>query len=138
MTMLLSSMPTLSPRNSNNAVHCVFPYRHAQDRTTWVFDDARFGVSEEPFILGASEAIHRVVARKFPNADRLKVIFAATPIPSADVVLRRVWNGENAALHGCNYHDGVAEFWLCPAMMRYFAGAVAPEKIYVVLTESGD
>lgn len=132
MVASLMSSPIAQP--VANAVHVIFPYRHRQDRATWVFDDERFGLHEEPFVLGASEAIERVVARKCPAADRLKVVFSLSPLPGADLVLRRVWNGEGPALHGCAYHDGTAELWLCPAMTHYLPGELAPEAIYAVIT----
>jgi hypothetical protein len=30
----------------------------------WVFDDDRFGLHQEPFVRGASEAIERIVQRR--------------------------------------------------------------------------
>ena len=32
-----------------NAIHVIVPYRHA---STWVFDDPRVGLSQEPFVSG--------------------------------------------------------------------------------------
>ena len=49
---------------NRTAVHLIHAYRHPKMRNTWVFDDARFGLTEEPFVLGASEAIDRVVKNR--------------------------------------------------------------------------
>lgn len=67
-----------TPLHVANAVHVIFPYRHPEDRTLWVFDDARFGLVQEPFVFGASEAIERLAAEKLGAVDRVKVIFSAT------------------------------------------------------------
>ena len=37
-----------------NAIHVIVPYRHA---STWVFDDPRVGLSQEPFVSGIPEMI---------------------------------------------------------------------------------
>lgn len=120
-----------TPSPVANAVHVIFPYRHPHDRTLWVFDDARFGLVQEPFVLGASEAVERLAVEKLGAVDRLKVIFSATPLPNPDRVLRRVWEGDAPDVNGCQYHDGTAELWLCPAMTHYLSGAIAPENIYL-------
>jgi hypothetical protein len=119
------------PPTVANAVHVIFPYRHPQDQTLWVFDDPRFGLREEAFVFGASEAIERLVAEKLGGADKLKVIFSTTPLPDADRVLQRVGDGLAPEANGCRYHDGTAELWLCPAMTHYLPGGVAPERIFV-------
>jgi hypothetical protein len=49
-----------------NAIHVIVPYRHA---STWVFDDPRVGLSQEPFVSGIPEMIDTMVAN-IPNAEK--------------------------------------------------------------------
>ncbi len=49
----------------SNAIRVVFPYRYED---TWVFDDERVGLMQEPFISGIPEIIDSLVA-DIPNAD---------------------------------------------------------------------
>jgi hypothetical protein len=42
-----------------NAINVIAPYRYLN---TWVFDDARVGLVQEPFISGADSIIDRAVA----------------------------------------------------------------------------
>jgi len=49
-----------------NAIHVIMPYRHA---STWVFDDPRVGLSQEPFVSGIPEMIDVMVA-DIPNAEK--------------------------------------------------------------------
>jgi len=115
----------------SNSIHVIHPYRHPQNPKTWVFDDERHGLVQEPFVLGASEAIDRIVSKKFGDTDRVEMIFSITPIPNADCVLKRVMAGYSPDKLGCTYHDGTEELWLCPAMTHYFGTERAPEEIYI-------
>ena len=116
-----------------NAVYVIRPYRAKASPKTWVFDDDRFGLVQEPFVFGASEAIERVVKRKLGAVDQAEIIFAETPLPESDVVLRRIGTGADPDVQGCRYHDGVDELWLCPAMTHYFPGSPAPETIQIAI-----
>ena len=49
-----------------NAIHVIVPYWHA---STWVFDDPRAGLSQEPFVSGISEMIDTIV-ENIPNAEK--------------------------------------------------------------------
>jgi hypothetical protein len=49
-----------------NEINVISPYKHLG---MWVFDDARVGLNQEPFVAGADTWIDRVVA-DIPNADR--------------------------------------------------------------------
>jgi hypothetical protein len=44
-----------------NAIHVIVPYRHA---STWVFDDPRVGLSQEPFVSGIPEMIDTIGKEK--------------------------------------------------------------------------
>jgi hypothetical protein len=47
-----------------NEIYVISPYKH---HGTWVFDDARVGLLQEPFVAGADTWMDRVVA-DIPNA----------------------------------------------------------------------
>jgi len=49
-----------------NVIHVIMPYRHA---STWVFDDPRVGLSQEPFMSGIPEMIDTMV-ESIPNAEK--------------------------------------------------------------------
>jgi hypothetical protein len=106
-------------------------YPYLKD-SCWVFDDARTGLKEEAFVLGATEMITRVIASKsIPNADYgFALTFAAEPFAGYDVELR--WLRADPA--GGNWYEGDVvgkrmEAWLCPALLLYFH--TAPIKIFV-------
>src|SRR5262245_17692656 len=61
-----------------NAINVISPYKHLG---MWVFDDARVGLVQEPFVAGADTMIDRVVA-DIPNAQQgFTLIFSALPFP---------------------------------------------------------
>jgi len=61
-----------------NAINVISPYKH---HGMWVFDDARVGLVQEPFVAGADTMIDRVVA-DIPDADRgFTMIFSVTAFP---------------------------------------------------------
>ena len=65
-----------------NAIHVIVPYRHA---STWVFDDPRVGLSQEPFVSGIPEMIDTMVAN-IPNAEKgFRLLFASEPFPGYQV-----------------------------------------------------
>ena len=70
-----------------NAIHVIVPYRHA---STWVFDDPRVGLSQEPFVSGIPEMIDSIVAN-IPNAEKgFRLLFASAPFPGYQVKLEKV------------------------------------------------
>ena|SRR5256885_8530934 len=107
-----------------NAINVIAPYRYLD---MWVFDDARVGLTAEPFVGGADTMIDQVTA-EIPNArSGFVMVFSATPFPGHQFKLE--WRREE--LGGNVYHSPAldAEGWLCPALMRYFEQT--PAEIYV-------
>jgi hypothetical protein len=108
-----------------NAINVIAPYKHLG---MWVFDDARVGLVQEPFVAGADTMIDRVVA-DIPDAERgFILIFSALPFPGQQY--RLDWQREDA--DGGNWYRSEEldmEGWLCPALFHYFAEA--PKFIYV-------
>ena len=108
-----------------NAMLVIHPYKSGG---TWVFDDARYGLVREPFVLGASEMIDRIVERE-GVADAAKgftLVFSAQAFPGHHAELVK----ENAESGGTWYRfaDGSMRGWLCPALFHYFPQA--PDRIF--------
>jgi hypothetical protein len=107
-----------------NTINVISPYKHLG---TWVFDDPRFGLVQEPFVAGTDTMIDRVVA-DIPDAERgFMMIFSAAPFPGHQH--RLDWQREDAGGNWYRSEELNMEGWLCPALLHYFAEA--PKCIYV-------
>ena len=107
-----------------NAINLIVPYRH---EGMWVFDDARVGLNQEPFVSGADTMIDVLVA-DIPNAQKgFKLLFSATPFPGHQVKLE--WAREESSGNWYASPQLKMEGWLCPALFKYFEKA--PQEIYV-------
>lgn len=107
-----------------NTINVIAPYRY---HGTWVFDDPRVGLVQEPFISGADTLIDRAVS-DIPGADRgFLLIFSGQPFPGYEIHL--VWR--RPEMDGNWYYSESLdhEAWLCPALLKYF-GEV-PRALYV-------
>lgn len=61
-----------------NAINVIAPYKYLG---IWVFDDAKAGLVQEPFVEGADVIIDRAV-ETIPNAENgFLLLFLATPFP---------------------------------------------------------
>lgn len=108
---------------NSNIIRVIVPYRHAG---TWVFDDERVGLVQEPFVCGIPQMIDDLVDG-LPGADRgFRLLFSERPFPGQTVKLtwRREEDGGN--WYWSERHQ--AEGWLCPALLKYFDQA--PREIY--------
>ena len=108
-----------------NAIMIIRPYRH---EGAWVFDDDRFGLIREPFVLGASEIIDAILA-KVGIADAeggFRLLFSADPIPDHHAEL--IWEQADSGGNWYRLADGSMRGWLCPALFHYFKKA--PRRIY--------
>src|SRR5205085_10742801 len=80
--------------NSMNSLFVIAPYKH---QGTWVFDDPRVGLHQEPFVLGIDTMIDKMVA-DVPNAEKgFRAVFSAQEFPGAQTKLewRRSETGGN-------------------------------------------
>jgi hypothetical protein len=84
----------------------------------WVFDDARVGLVQEPFISGADTIIDRAVAHIPDAKSGFLLLFSASPFPGQEYHLE--WR--RAEMDGNWYYafDFDVEGWLCPALLKYF------------------
>ena len=106
-----------------NAINVIAPYKYLG---MWVFDDARVGLVQEPFVEGADVIIDRAVESIPDAAGGFLMLFSATPFPGHQ--FRLSWRRSDA---GGNYyysHTHGLEGWLCPALLKYFEKA--PEELY--------
>jgi len=115
---------SLLPAAAMNAINVIAPYKYLD---MWVFDDARVGLSQEPFVSGADTMIDRVV-QGIPNAEQgFVMVFSAGAFPGHDIKLE--WRRPDG---GGNWYYAPAlemEGWLCPALFKYFDKA--PAELYV-------
>jgi hypothetical protein len=113
-----------------NTIIAIHPYKHAG---MWVFDDARVGLVQEPFVSGADTIIDKMVS-DIPNAEAgFSMVFSAGSFPGHNAVFD--WRREES---GGNWYYSPAldiEGWLCPAMFKYFDAA--PTKLYVQFKAKG-
>ena len=93
-----------------------------KEGTTWAFDDATFGITREPFVMGMSEIISSYLPAK---AKKCTIYFSHTPFPQSEklILLQEESNGgiykvESSGMTG----------WLCPVTRIYMQGI--PESIY--------
>ena len=91
-----------------------------KSKPTWVFNDERRNLVEEPFVAGVPEIITEIVA-DIPNAKAgFRLTFSAGPFPGHKPVAIR---GEPEP----------GSYWYhvenCPALFNFFPEA--PEKLYV-------
>lgn len=109
----------------------LYPYRDS-DHDNWVFDDERTGLHREPFVMGITDMITRVVtARGIKDAnDGFTLAFAADPFEGHDASLE--W--QRSEQGGGDWYAGdilgeAMEGWLCPALLLYFR--TPPRRLYV-------
>jgi hypothetical protein len=107
-----------------NSLFVIAPYKY---EGMWVFDDAKVGLDQEPFVSGADKAIDYMVA-DIPNAaEGFRMIFSAQAFPGYTMKLDWV----RPELSGNLYHSADLDMdgWLCPASLKYFPEA--PPELYV-------
>jgi hypothetical protein len=119
---LARAAPAQDPRR--NAINVIAPYLH---HGMWVFDDARVGLRQEPFVSGADDWITRVTA-DIPDAERgFTMVFSGRPFPGAQYRMER----RRLDMGGAWYWSPQLEMegWLCSALFRYFDAA--PDELHV-------
>ena len=93
---------------------------------TWVFDDERVGLVQEPFVSGIPEMIDDLV-RDIPNArNGFRLLFSASPFPGYQRKL--TWLREEMGGNWYKADQPAIEGWLCPALFHFFSDA--PAELY--------
>ena len=97
---------------------------------TWCFDDEKFDISREPFVMGMSEIISSYLPE---NADTCQIIFSLYPFPNADVIKleKEESNGGWYNLASKNMRG-----WLCPVTRVYMKGI--PDEIYFHVVDTNE
>ncbi len=109
-----------------NHIMVIAPY-WLEEAGTWVFDDPKAGLCQEPFVSGVPEMIDYLV-KDIPDANRgFRLLFSAAPFPGYQK--RLVWKREEMDGNWYANDDPPLEDWLCPALFRYFEQA--PAELYV-------
>jgi len=107
-----------------NQINVIAPYRHLG---MWVFDDARVGLSQEPFVGGADRIID-VMTADIPNAAKgFNMVFSADPFPGYTHRFRQARPEGSGTVYMSD--ELKMEGWLCPALLRYFERP--PAELYV-------
>jgi hypothetical protein len=107
-----------------NSISVIHPYKHGG---TWVFDDERAGLVQEPFVSGADTIIDRMV-EGIPDAARgVTILFSANPFPGSRHQFE--WRREESGGNWYYSPDFDLEGWLCPALFHYFDSA--PPRLHV-------
>ena len=92
-----------------------------------MFDDAKLGIVQEPFVSGADVIIDRMTA-DIPDASRgFTLIFSASPFPGFQYELDRRRDEFGGCWYYSSRHD--LEGWLCSALFKYFAEA--PSRLFI-------
>ena len=109
-----------------NQIQVIVPY-WSESAQTWVFDDSRVGLTQEPFVSGIPEMIDDLV-REIPNARKgFRMLFSREPFPGYD---RRIaWLREEMGGNWYRSDEPPMEGWLCPALFHYFDKP--PREIFV-------
>jgi hypothetical protein len=107
-----------------NAINVISPYKYLN---MWVFDDARVGLVQEPFVSGADTMIDRLVAH-IPSANAgFVLLFSSSSFPGAQLHLE--WRRSESNGNWYYSPELDMEGWLCPALLRYFESA--PRELHV-------
>lgn len=108
---------------SDNVILIIKPYWH---NGTWVFDDKRVNLYQEPFVAGIPEMINHVT-KNIPNAKNgFRLLFSANPFPGYQMKL--IWLRRESGGNWYYLEDLKMEGWLCPALCKYYKKA--PKEIY--------
>jgi hypothetical protein len=109
-----------------NRMMVIAPY-WLEEAGTWVFDDARVGLVQEPFVSGVPEMIDDLV-RDIPDArGGFRLLFSAAPFPG--FMRKLAWVREEYGGNWYRADEPNMEGWLCPALFHYFDEA--PPELFV-------
>jgi hypothetical protein len=118
-----------------NAINVIAPYKW---HSMWVFDDARVGLLQEPFVAGADIMMECIAADIPDAASGFILLFASAPFPGHQFR----FDFQRADDDGGNWYrsdrseEYIIEGWLCPALFKYFSEA--PKHIYVQAKKQTD
>lgn len=100
----------------------------------WMFNDPRRDIYEEPFIAGA-DIMFDVMSKRIdrPEINFCFILFANAPLPTCDVHAKHLKPDGYGGHVYCvkQFTDQLIgfEFWLCPALLKFFPEA--PKDLFV-------
>lgn len=104
-----------------NQINVIAPY-WLDSVGTWVFDDERVGLLQEPFVSGADEFLTYLV-KDIPDARKgFRLLFSVAPFPGFQRKL--TWDREEMSGNWYRSDNPSMEGWLCPALFHYFDEAL--------------
>jgi hypothetical protein len=109
-----------------NQINVIAPY-WLDSVGTWVFDDERVGLQQEPFVSGADEFLTYLVKDIADARNRFRLLFSIAPFPGYQRKL--IWDRGEMGGNWFRSESPPMEGWLCPALFRYFDEA--PAELYV-------
>jgi len=119
-----------------NAIMIIHPY---WKNNTWCFTDEAKGLKDEPFVVGADTLISMLLEEKGilkTSKEGFNMIFSETFFPDYDVMVTHISVDDHKVGNWYKYEEKNFNFWLCPALLKYFKHA--PKQIYAKLVESTD
>ena len=136
MTTLLRKLKRkLARQPIDNSIYTMRVYRH---ESAWVFDNPSVGLIKEPFVAGADEIFDEIAHLRAvdPSRARIDILFSDGQFPGWQILAEHLgpsMGGDDYNIISSEYetlddHD----FWLCPALLKYFYEA--PSKIFMKVT----
>ena len=95
----------------------------------WVYDDASFGVKEQPFVFGTDLILGKMVAETHGSQDRMNVFFSAIPFPGSEHCLEFLREETKGFVY--RWQDHNLQGWMSPTLRNYFPDP--PPKIFLQL-----
>ena len=99
----------------------------------WVYDDAKFGVREQPLVFGMDLILERMIEQVEGVECRLNLVFSSIPFPGSEFSLRFV-REETEGFVYC-WEEKKLQGWLSPSLRNYFPEP--PPEIYLQLLPVG-
>ncbi len=95
----------------------------------WIYDDAKFGVKDQPFVFGIDLILEKMVGR-IENIDgQLNLIFSSIPFPGSEYCLDFVREETEGFIYRWEKHN--LQGWFSPSLRNYFLEP--PPQIYLQL-----
>ena len=99
----------------------------------WVYDDAKFGVREQPLVFGMDLILERMVEQVEGGGDRLNLVFSSIPFPGSEFSLGFVREETEGFVY--RWDEKKLQGWLSPSLRNYFPEP--PPEIYLQLLPVG-
>ncbi len=110
--------------STNNSILVIQPYL-LPGSSTWVFDEPRYNLVKEAFVLGASEVMTELSAHTVEPEKGFTLLFSKDEFPTAEKFTRL---GEEMGGNWYVWDRTGMVMWLCPALFHFFPEA--PENLY--------